>query len=321
MKILVTGPTGAAGQYILEALMTTDHEVRVLALPETMHRVRFRDRIETIPGDMCDRASLEEAASGVDLVFHTALVSPTATLWADTLDAVNVTGTRNLIDACAGQARRTVMVTSNNIYALHRSPAMWPLLDDAPRHAHGTPTQVAEAESLIAAEDALMEAGAAGAFDYAILRPTVIAGRKCPAIESMINTVLRNESAQIEMQRRLWDVMQWTHGTDLARAALLAAEHPQARNQCFLVAGDEPVTLYDIQKIVWDILNVGRGDNPVTEIASRNNIGLAKREPRKLKALGWRPARTVRDCVEEVLARLDFASSQSLRLPAYMMDD
>ncbi|WP_279432461.1 NAD-dependent epimerase/dehydratase family protein [Rhodovulum adriaticum] len=319
--MLLTGPTSTAGQYILETLMTTDHDVRVLALADSMHRVRFRDRIEMVPGDVLDPVSLAEAARGVDLVFHTALVSPTPTLWADTLDAVNVTGTRNLIAACAGSARRMVMVTSNNIYGLHRSPAMWPLLDDDPRHAHGNPTQVAESESLIAAEDALMDAGATGKLDYAILRPTVIAGRKCPAIETMVSTVLRNQPAQIEMQRRLWDVMQWTHGKDLARAALLVAEDDRARNQCFLVAGEEPITLYDIQAMVWDILNVGRTDNPVTELASRNNIGLVKREPRKLKALGWRAEIPVRDCIEEVLGRLDFASSESIRLPAYMLED
>jgi len=301
--------------------MTTDHQVRVLALPDSMHRVRFRDRIEMIPGDVLDTASLAQAAEGAELVFHTALISPTPTLWADTLDAVNVTGTRNLIAACTGHARRVVMVTSNNIYGLHRSPAMWPLLDDDPRHAHVTPTQVAEAEALIAAEDALIEAGEAGALEYAILRPTVIAGRKCPAIETMITTVLQSNPAQIEAQRRLWDVMQWTHGTDVASAALLVAEHEEARNQAFLVAGEEPITLYDIQRIVWDILNVGRTDNPANEIASRNNMGLVKREPRKLRALGWRARTNVKTCIEEVLGRLDFASSESIRLPAYMMED
>ena len=301
--------------------MTTDHQVRVLALPDSMHRVRFRDRIEMIPGDVLDKVSLAQAADGAELVFHTALISPTPTLWADTLDAVNVTGTRNLISACTGHAKRMVMVTSNNIYGLHRSPAMWPLLDDDPRHAHGTPSQVAESEALIAAEDALMEAGAAGAMEYAILRPTVIAGRKCPVIETMITTVLRNNQAQIDAQRRLWDIMQWTHGTDVASAALLVAEHDEARNQAFLVAGEEPITLYDIQRIIWDILNVGREDNPAADIASRNNIGLVKREPRKLRALGWRARTSVKTCIEEVLGRLDFATSESIRLPAYMMED
>ena len=301
--------------------MTTDHDVRVLALPDSMHRVRFRDRIEMIPGDVSDRTSLAQAAEGAELVFHTALISPTPTLWANTLDAVNVTGTQNLIEACTGHAKRMVMVTSNNIYGLHRSPAMWPLLDDDPRHAHGTPTQVAESEALIAAEDALIAAGAAGAMEYAILRPTVIAGRKCPAIETMITTVLRSNPAQIEAQRRLWDVMQWTHGTDVASAALLVAEHDAARNQAFLVAGEEPITLYDIQRTIWDILNVGRTDNPANEIASRNNMGLVKREPRKLRALGWRAKTSVKTCIEEVLGRLDFATSESIRLPAYMLED
>lgn len=320
MKVLVTGPTGAVGQYILEMLMTTGHAVRVLALPDAMHRVNFRDRIELVPGQLSDRVALREAVEGIDIVFHAALVSPPPVLKPETMTAINVGGTRTLLEACAGRVQRLVMISSNNVYTPHRSPAMWPLLDDALRMAHGNPQQAALGESLIAAEDLVMEAAARGQLDHAILRPTVVAGRKCPFIETMITSILRTPET-LEVQRRMWDMMQWTHGTDIARAALLVAEAEAARNQCFLVAGAEPVTIYDIQKLMWDVMNVGRSGNPHAEIAARNNIGLPKFEPRKLRALGWAPQVSVTQCIAEVLGRLEFYSSAAIKMPAHLLQE
>lgn len=321
MKVLVTGPTGAIGQYILEVLMTTGHDVRVLALPDSMHRINFRDRIEMVPGELSDRIALDEAVDGIDVIYHAAVVSPPPAMKPETMDAINVEGTRNLLAAAAGKVKRLVFMSSNNVYTPHRSPAMWPLLDDALREAHGNPAQTQLGECLIAAEDLVFEAGAKGEIDYAVMRPTVVAGRKCPFVENMIVGILRNPD-NLEMQRRMWDMMQWSHGSDIAHAAILAGEHDDARNQCFLVAGDEPITIYDVQKLMWDVMNVGREDqNPYAELAALNNLGLPKFEPRKLKALGWAPEVGVKQCIAEVLGRLEFYSSAAIKMPAHLLDE
>ncbi|MDV4166506.1 NAD(P)-dependent oxidoreductase [Rhodovulum sp. FJ3] len=319
MKVLVTGPSGAIGQYVLEVLMTTDHDVRVFALPDSMHRINFRDRIEMVPGQLSDKIALAEAVEGVDIVYHTAVVSPPPAMKPETMDAINVEGTRNLVNACAGRVKRLVMASSNNVYTPHRSSALWPVLDDAPRMAHGNPQQAALGESLIAAEDIVFEAAAKDQIEYAILRPTVVAGRKSQFIENMVVSILQNQQ-NLDMQRRMWDMMQWTHGSDIGHAAMLVGEDERARNESFLVAGEEPITIYDVQKLIWDIMNVGKTDNPYAEIAAQNNIGIPKFEPRKLRALGWRPKVGVKHCIAEVLGRLEFYSSAAVNIPAYMLD-
>lgn len=317
--VLVTGPTGPAGQYILERLMTTNHDVRVLALPDSIHRMNFRDRIEIVPGELSDNVSLHEALDGVEIVFHAALAGAKPGLTPERQMEINGDGTKALAAAAAGRVKRFVLVTSNNVYTPHRSPAVWPLRDDALRMAHGNPAQVALGESLIAAEDHVFEAAERGAFEHVTLRPTVIAGRSANFIDNMVIGILK-ETANMELQRRMWDMMQWTHGTDLARAAILTAEAPEAANQCYLVAGDTPITIYDVQRILWDILNVGHDDNPYDEIAAINNLGLPKFDPAKLRALGWEPEVSVRQCLMEVVGRLEFHSSASLRLPEHMVD-
>lgn len=320
MRILVTGPTGAIGQYVLEGLMQTDHDVCVLSLPDSLHRINFRDRIDIVMGELSDEQSLAEAVQGVDIIYHCALVGPPPAMSAEHMTHVNVLGTRNLLKHAAGRVERFVLCSSNNVYTPHRAPAMWPLLDDALREAHGNPQQTALGEALIAAEDEVFESHVRDGLEYAIMRPTVVAGRKCPFVEQMIVSILRQPET-IEIQRRMWDTMQWAHGSDIAAAAILAGEHPDAANECFLVAGNEPITIYDVQALIWDIMNVGKTDNPYRDIADRNNLGLCKFEPRKLRALGWRPQVDVKSCITEVLGRLEFYSSASIKLPAHMVGD
>lgn len=320
MKVLVTGPTGAVGQYVLEMLMTTDHDVRVFALPDSMHRINFRDRIEMVPGQLSDPVALEEAVDGVDIVFHTALAAAPPPLKPEFLHETNVEGTENLLAACAGRIQRFVLVTSNIIYAEHKAPAVWPIRDDSPRMINGDPQQAAYIESLIRAEDAVFEAAARGDVSYTILRPGAIAGRKSPFVDGIIVGLIRDPRNQ-QAQRLVFDVMQWSHGSDIARAALLVAEDSRAENQCYLVAGDEPVTVYDVQSAMWEVMNVGRPNNPHAEKAARHNLGLTKYDPAGLRALGWYPQVGVKQCVAEVLGRLEFFSSAAIELPSYLMDE
>ena len=136
----------------------------------------------------------------------------------------------------------------------------------------------------------------------------------------MIISIIQ-ERGDLEAQRRMWDVMQWVHGSDVGRAAIATATRPEARNECFLVAGDEPATIYDVQRIMWDIMHTERADNPYAEIASRNNIGIPKFSSARLKALGWSPRVGMRQCIGEVLGRLEFYSSALIKMPEYLLDD
>ena len=166
--------------------MTTGYDVRVLSLPDSMHRCNFRDRIEMVLGDLSDPIALEEAVEGVDVVFHAAVIAPPPARRPEDLWAVNFHGTKHLLEHCANRVKRFVFLSSNNVYTPHRSPAMWPVHDDALREAHGNAQQLVLGETLIAAEDLLFEAGDKGEIEYAILRPTQVAGRKCPFIEQII---------------------------------------------------------------------------------------------------------------------------------------
>ena len=102
--MLVTGATGFVGIHVARALLKRGERVRVLVRrTSNLAQLKELTGIETTEGDLRDRASLDRAVAGCEMVFHVA-----ADYRFDVADPVetyksNVEGTVNLLDA-AGQA-------------------------------------------------------------------------------------------------------------------------------------------------------------------------------------------------------------------------
>ena len=314
MTVLITGPTGAVGQYVVEHALKSDEQVRVLALPHTLHRLPYRNRIEIVPGSLDYADALAEAVRDIDVVYHTAILSPPPFRAVEEMQQVNTVGTRRLLEACAGSISRFVFVSSVNVYTPHRTPDTWPVRDDAARLAHGNPQLVAVGQTLIDAEDYVFEANARYGMEYTILRPTTVCGRTARFAELTIRQLMRDPS-QAERTNAMWGTMQWVHGIDVARAALLAAGHVGAKNERFIVAGSEAITAYSLLAELWDITNP-TDDNPFAEAAEANRPPLCKFDIGKIRnALGFVPEIPVRQCLMELLGRYDFFTATSLNLP------
>jgi nucleoside-diphosphate-sugar epimerase len=88
MHVLLTGATGNVGSHVLPELTRRGHEVRAFA------------------GDVRDTNATDRAVDGVDTVIHlAAVIPPKADERPELARAVNVGGTRNLIEACLKQDR------------------------------------------------------------------------------------------------------------------------------------------------------------------------------------------------------------------------
>jgi len=99
MKALVTGATGFVGAAVARALARTGIEVRVLARPDS-DLTNLKDLpVERVAGDLRDPASLRTALAGCRHLYH---VAAHYALWAkhpSIFYDINVTGTRNLLEA------------------------------------------------------------------------------------------------------------------------------------------------------------------------------------------------------------------------------
>lgn len=117
MKALVTGGGGFLGSALVRALVARGDTVRVLARSDYPELRSLG--VETRRGDIRDLASVTTACNGIDLVFHTAAL---AGGWGDPreFEAINVTGTENVIAACrAGAVKGLVYTSSPSVVHAH----------------------------------------------------------------------------------------------------------------------------------------------------------------------------------------------------------
>ena len=99
MKALVTGATGFVGAAVVRALIKSGVEVRVLARRDSDFSNLQQFTIDGAYGDLRDKDSLRKALTGCGQLYH---VAAHYALWARNpaiFYDVNVTGTKNLMEA------------------------------------------------------------------------------------------------------------------------------------------------------------------------------------------------------------------------------
>ncbi|MEM7758922.1 MAG: NAD(P)H-binding protein [Cyanobacteria bacterium P01_A01_bin.40] len=96
MKLLVVGATGTLGRQVARQALDEDHEVRCLVRNPNKAIFLKEWGAEIVKGDLCDRATLTAALSGVDAVIDAATARVTDNLRARDVDW---TGKVNLIQA------------------------------------------------------------------------------------------------------------------------------------------------------------------------------------------------------------------------------
>ena len=107
MKILLTGATGNVGGHVLPLLLERGHTVRCLVFDSQNERKlvnAWKHQPEVVWGDIRDAGVVEQAVGGVEAVIHLAAIIPPMTDQNPKLAyGVNVTGTRNLVEAAGGR--------------------------------------------------------------------------------------------------------------------------------------------------------------------------------------------------------------------------
>lgn len=110
MRALVTGAAGFIGGHVVAALASQGAHVRAFdrTLPESLPA-----GAEAVTGDVLDPDAVRRALDGCDAVFHLAALYSYARSDAEAMEAVNVRGTRIVLEqALRGGARRRIVHTS-----------------------------------------------------------------------------------------------------------------------------------------------------------------------------------------------------------------
>jgi len=113
MKVLVTGATGFIGYHVAKLLTEKSFEVRALVRDTSDTTVLKKLNIEIVPGDIRDLHAVSSAVSGCQQVYH---LAADYRLWVpdpDTMYAINVNGTKNVMRASLNAEVKKVVYTSS----------------------------------------------------------------------------------------------------------------------------------------------------------------------------------------------------------------
>ena len=112
MKVLVTGANGFTGSHLVGELEQRGYKVVGLVRPSSDLSRLENCNLALVKGDLCDRAILEKAMSGVDWVFHTAAYVELGLVNAEAMSRVNIEGTQAVMEAAQAMGVSKVVYCS-----------------------------------------------------------------------------------------------------------------------------------------------------------------------------------------------------------------
>ncbi len=131
--MVVTGGAGFVGSHVVDALVRRGYQVGVLDNLTTGYAGNVNPAARLVEGDVADSATVAEAITGADVVFHLAATRAVLRSVEEPLatDRVNTGGTLNVLEAARqARVRRVVSTSSSSVYG---GAAVVPTPESAPR--------------------------------------------------------------------------------------------------------------------------------------------------------------------------------------------
>ncbi|MFO0837781.1 MAG: NAD-dependent epimerase/dehydratase family protein [Phycisphaerae bacterium] len=251
---LVTGATGLLGSHIVEQLRRRNLPVRVLVRRGSDRSWLNTQGVEFAEGDVTDAASLQRAAAGCDVVFHSAAKVGDWGPWED-FQRITIDGTQNVIDAvAAAKVRRLVHISSISVYGYHTVDGT---IDESYDLGFKLYKWAYYSKSKVEAERRVWAAHKAGMIEASVIRPAWIYGERDRTTIARLVTMVSQRRAKIlgPGDNRLNVV----YAGNVADGAILAATHPKAGGEAFNCSNDGEIT----QQQYFDLVARACGAPPV----------------------------------------------------------
>lgn len=237
-RALVTGATGLVGSHIVDRLLADGWSVRALVRRQS---AELSERgVDQVLGDVLDADAFARAASGVEVVFHTAAAITQHGGWSVYRD-LNIGGTRNAIDAAAKAGARLLQLSSVAVYGPDAR-----FRDDGAKTDEESPFGVLPETAYYArskrdSEQLVMDAHRAGRIWATAVRPDVIYGTRDRQFVPRVAGILRRGFAPLIGGGK--STLAIVHAANVADGAVRAAMHDGAAGRAFNLANDHDVTV------------------------------------------------------------------------------
>lgn len=243
---LVTGATGHIGNVLVRLLLEKGEKVHAMVMPGEDATPLKGLQVDIIEADVLDYQSLCKAFNHVDVVYHLAGIISILPGKDHMLQAVNVIGTRNVIQAARSCGVRRLVYTSS-IHALQRVPEGILIDETVPfdiEHAISS-YDYSKANASLEILDAVRKG-----MDAVIVCPTGVIGpydfRRSEMGQLILDCVEQKPMLYVDGAYDFVDVR------DVAQGLILAGEKGRC-GESYILSG-ERIAVPDIIKIVQEIL-------------------------------------------------------------------
>jgi nucleoside-diphosphate-sugar epimerase len=240
VQVLVTGATGFTGGHLARTLAARGDGVRALVREAGRAGDLARAGIELATGDLRDRAVLDRAVAGVEVVYNIAALYREAGGAPGDYRAVNAEAVGRLVEAAAGAGvRRLVHCSTVGVHGDVEHP---PADEEAPLK----PGDIYQ-ETKLEGERLAREAGQRTGLEVVIARPTGIYGPGDRRLLKLFRGVARRRWVTLGRGEIFYHL---TFIDDLVEGFRLCATVRGAAGRVYILAGPEVTTLNALVALV-----------------------------------------------------------------------
>ncbi len=269
MHYFVTGAAGFIGRYLTSLLLAEGHAVTTLVRSRDQARALAEYGVRPHLGDVRDKESMRRGMRGADGVFHTAAWTKIGSRDSKTAEAVNVQGTRNVLELIRElHIPKGVYTSSVSVFSDTRGQRFTEELRYEGKHLTIYDRTKWEAHYEVAVP--MMRRG----LPLVIVQPGVVYG---PGDDGDLARLLRSYLLGKFPFAPTVNAYSWAHVEDVAAGHLLAMEQGRPGHS-YLICG-EAETLLNVMRMAGRLVGKRRGPLPFPGKALRPVAGI-------LRALG-----------------------------------
>jgi dihydroflavonol-4-reductase len=284
--VLVTGATGLAGANICKLLIERGDAVRALCREGADTDPLTGLGVDVVSGDITDPDAVVRAATGSDAAIHCAALLGGASQNLADFEAVNVGGTKNVLDAAEiVDLRRVVAVSTGTFFDTDRGLDR----EDAPvtKEPSQDPYTITKMDAFL---DAM--ARAANGRDVVSTHPGAIFGPS-PVVSNALGMTSFNRvllsAARGRIDRYLKFPVSWVFAEDIARGCILALDNGVSGERYMLDGRPEDVV--SIANAATRMCRLAGLEHEVVDVEPSDDPALAELFGPTLMAIAEKAAR------------------------------
>ncbi len=252
-KILVTGAAGFIGSHLVDYLLRNGVSPKQLTLLlltneslENLPNLPFR----VVRGDIRDKAAVSEAMENVTIVYHLAARIDFDGKTYEEYEAVNVTGTQNLLDLCELKPiKKFIFYSTIGVFGLPASIGSINNWDET----HPKTYTNFYGQSKWEAELRVMAAHKKFGLPYVIIRPASVYGPREKGPTLALYRAIKHH--QFLMVGNGQNLMHYVYVGDLVRATYRAAQSKLTSGD-FIIAGNQPTSFSTVVRSIANSIGV-----------------------------------------------------------------